>query len=113
MLVYVFIFLFSVFISSISQVLLKKSAGNKYDNRIREYLNPRVIIAYGLFFASSLLTVWAYKFVPLSMGPILEVSGYVFVTGLSVLFLKEKVGIKKAIGLTLIVLGIVVFGVLG
>ena len=38
--------LFGVFISGISQVLLKKSAGRQYSSAIREYLNPLVIVAY-------------------------------------------------------------------
>ena len=46
---HVFIYIFSVFISSVSQILLKTSANKKYESRIREYLNPRVIIAYGIF----------------------------------------------------------------
>ena len=36
--------------SAISQVLLKQSANQKYKNPIREYLNWRVILAYGIFF---------------------------------------------------------------
>ena len=61
-------FLGSVLVASISQIMLKKSADKKYDRWIDEYLNFRVIFAYGLFFLSSLLTVYAYKFVPLSLG---------------------------------------------
>ena len=37
------VFLGSVLISSVSQILLKKSADKTYDSRIREYLNPLVI----------------------------------------------------------------------
>lgn len=39
----------STLISSLSQVMLKKSAQKTYPSKIREYLNPLVIIAYGLF----------------------------------------------------------------
>ena len=109
---YVLLFLASVFISSVSQILLKKNAGIVYPNKFREYANVKAAVAYGLFFAASLITVWAYKFVPLSMGPILESSGYFFVTILSVIFLKEKVGLKKGIGLGLILTGIAVFSFL-
>ena len=109
MIVYVLLFLGSVFIASVSQILLKKNAMITYPNKFREYANFKSALAYGLFLASSLLTVWAYKFVPLSMGPILESSGYVFVSILSVIFLKEKVGRKKLLGLIIIIAGIVVF----
>ena len=51
------VFLVSVFISSVSQILLKKSADKTYDSKIKEYLNPLVIAAYGMFFCSMLITM--------------------------------------------------------
>ena len=96
------IFLGSVLVASISQIMLKKSADRKYDRWIDEYLNFRVIFAYGLFFLSSLLTVYAYKFVPLSLGPVLEASGYVFVSVMGYFILKEKIGKRKFLGLVVI-----------
>ena len=45
--------LFSVFISSVSQILLKKAANKTYKDHIREYINPLVIFAYGMFFITS------------------------------------------------------------
>lgn len=107
------LFLFSVFISSCSQIILKKSAQVHYEKWWREYLNVRVITAYGIFFLSSFLTMFAYKYVPLSMGPMLEACGYIFVTVLGVLILKEKVGKKKIAGMTLIILGIVIVSCFG
>ena len=103
------IFLGSVLVASISQIMLKKSAGRKYDKWIDEYLNFRVIFAYGLFFLSSLLTVYAYKFVPLSLGPVLEASGYVFVSVMGYFILKEKIGKRKFLGLVVIIAGILIF----
>ena len=108
---YILLFLFSVFVSSVSQIMLKASANKKYERWIDEYLNLKVIGAYGLFFASSLITVFAYKYVPLSMGPILEASGYIFVSVLGYLVLKEKVGRRKIIGLIIILLGIAIFNI--
>ena len=106
--IYFAIFVGSVFISSCSQILLKKSAEKEYENHLQEYLNPQVITAYGIFFISSLVTVLAYRGVPLSMGPLLEATGYVWVAILGRIFLKEKVGTKKKIGLVLILIGIVI-----
>lgn len=106
---YIILFLGAVFISSVSQIMLKKSANKSYDNKLKEYMNPWVIIAYGLFFGATLVTVVAYKYVPLSLGPILESSGYFFVTILGMIFLKEKVGKKKSLGLLIILAGIVIF----
>lgn len=106
---YILIFLGSVLISSLSQVLLKISAEKEHSNIWREYLNLRTIGAYGLFFLSTLITVFAYKYVSLSMGAVLEASGYIFVTVFGVLILKEKVGKRKLMGLGLILVGILIF----
>ena len=58
--------LVSVLISAVSQIMLKKAADRKYENRLREYLNPLVIAAYGLFFISTILTMLALRYVPLA-----------------------------------------------
>ena len=105
---YVMIFLISVFISSVSQIILKTSADKEYENKIREYLNLKDIVAYGFFFLSSLMTIWAYKGVPLSMGPVFEASGYVWVAILGRLILKEELKKKKLIGILIILVGIIV-----
>ncbi len=109
--IYVGIFLISVLVSSVSQILLKISAGKTYDSKIKEYLNAPVIIAYGLFFLSTVVTVLAYKYVDLSLGPVLEATGYIWVTLLGYLILKEKVSRKKLLGLVVIIVGIIVFNV--
>lgn len=106
---YIMIFLCSVLISSISQVLLKSSANKEHGNALKEYLNSKVIIAYGMFFLATLITIVAYKYVPLSMGGILEASGYIFVAVLSYIFLHEKISKRKLLGLAVILVGILVF----
>lgn len=103
------IYLSGVFISAIAQIILKKSAGKEYESKIREYLNPYVIIAYAIFFGATFCTIYAYKGVPLSFGPILAASEYVFVAVLSKLFLKENINIKKFIGLSVIIAGIIIY----
>lgn len=103
------VLLFSVFISSVSQILLKKAANKAYKNPLQEYLNPLVIIAYGMFFCSMILTMLALKYVPLSMSPILESTGYIFVSVLGYFFLKERFSRKKLLGLALILAGVIIF----
>lgn len=109
LLIYSSILLISVFISSVAQVMLKKSANKTYSSVIKEYLNPLVIVAYVIFFASTFLTIFAYKYVPLSFGPILETTSYLYITIFSVSIFKEKINIKKIISLVVIVIGIIVF----
>ena len=101
--------LVSVFISSVSQILLKKAADRTYENHIREYLNPLVIFSYGMFFCSVILTMLALKYVPLSMSPILESTGYIFVSVMGYFFLKEKFTKRKLAGFALILAGVIVF----
>ena len=103
------IFVLSVLISSVSQVMLKKSANKTYDSKIKEYLNPLVIIAYVMFFGATLITMYAYKVVPLSFGPILESAGYIFVAVLGYIVLKERLAGKQILGMALILAGIALF----
>jgi multidrug transporter EmrE-like cation transporter len=96
----------SVFVSSLSQAMLKASANKEYPSRRKEYLNPLVIGAYLLFFASSFITVLAFRHVPLSLGPLFEALGYVFIAIIGYFVFKEKLGRRKTVGLVLIVIGI-------
>lgn len=105
------IMLFSILISSISQIMLKKSAQKTYPSKLREYLNPIVMIAYILFFGCTFITMYSLKVVPLSMSPILEASGYIFVAVLSFIFLKEKLTKRQLLGMALIVIGILVYSI--
>ena len=99
----------SVFVSSVSQILLKKAADRTYTSRLGEYLNPLVICAYGMFGASVVLTMLALRAVPLSLSPILESTGYIFVSVLGYFILGERFGRRKLLGFALILAGIAVF----
>ena len=44
------IYLTGVFLSSVSQIILKKEAGKPHRSFLAEYLNPAVILSYGIFF---------------------------------------------------------------
>lgn len=103
------IYLMSVFVSSVSQILLKKSAQDQHKSRLAEYLDIRVIVAYLFFFGATLITVFALKYVPVSLGTVLESTGYLFVSVLGVLFLQEKLSRRKLLGLTIIVTGILIY----
>ena len=107
------VLLASVFVSAVSQVMLKLSANREHKNAVSEYANPLVIGAYALFVVSTLMTVYAYKEVPLSLGPVLESTSYLYVTAFGVLIFKEHVSAKKLLALALIVCGICVFALWG
>lgn len=105
--------LFGTFISSISQVFLKKSSQKVYSSKIKEYLNPLVIISYSIFICATLLSILAYKIIPLSLGPVLESTSYIYVTVFGVLIFKETINRKKMFALFLIIGGIVCFSIIG
>lgn len=109
MLLYSGILLLGTFISAVSQVILKKAALKKYDSRIKEYLNFPVIFAYTLFVLTTFMCIIAYRVIPLSFGPVLESTSYIYVTVFGVLIFKEKVTKKRLVALGLIIVGIVVY----
>lgn len=102
-----------VFISAVSQVMLKKASMKQYRSPIFEYLNPLVIFAYVLFFGTTFLSILAYRGIPLSMGPVLESTSYLYVTFFGVVIFKEKITRKKILGLALIISGIIVYAFCG
>jgi multidrug transporter EmrE-like cation transporter len=106
---FIAIFFIGTFVSSISQTMLKTAADIEHKNTMAEYLNPKVIFAYLLFLGATICSVYSYKAIPLSWGPILETSGYLFISVLSIFALKEKIGKRKVCGLAIIIVGIVVY----
>ena len=99
-----------VFVSSCSQILLKKSAVEGHRNLFKEYLNWKVISSYSLFLIVTFVNVIALKYgVKLKDMPILESFGYVFVPILSFFLLSEKLNIRKVIAIFLILIGIFIF----
>lgn len=109
MIPYLLLGVFSVFIASLSQTLLKWESGREHKNLICEYLNLGVIGGYGLLALSMLLTMFAYRRLPLSMTPAFESCSYIFVTVFGAAVFRERVTKKKLAALGLIVAGILVF----
>lgn len=109
MIPYILMIATSVFLGAISQVLLKLSARKNYSSKLYEYINPLVIGGYFILFSTTIINVFAFKYVPLSMGPIIEATSFIYVTIFGKVFFKEQVNKKKILALLLIVAGIVVF----
>lgn len=113
MIFYAGLLLLGTFLASISQVMLKKAALRPHKTKWEEYLNPLVIFAYGIFFATTFLSIFAYRGIPLSMGPVLEATSYFYVTFFGVTVFHETITPKKIFALALIVGGILVYSLLG
>ena len=108
---YLMLYLGSVFLASVSQVLLKKAAGREHKSIIAEYLDWRVIVGYGLFLLCTMLTMIAYRGIPMSLGPVLETTGYIYVTVFGITIFNEKVNAKKLAALAIIIVGILIYAV--
>lgn len=99
----------AVFISSISQLILKKAVNKENKSFIRDYLNVRVICAYGIIFLAVLIDLFAFKYVPISVVPVIESSSYFFIIILSTVYLHEKLTLKQIIGVSIIMIGVFLY----
>lgn len=104
--VFSLVFLSGVLVSSVSQVLLKKSTQRNGTEGLRAYLNPLSFFAYSLLAAAAAASFVCLRYIPLSRAPVLDAAGYVFVAVLSRLFFCERIAARKAAGLALILAGI-------
>lgn len=100
---------------SVQHVPLRGLAGAFEEGRaaehksvLAEYTDWRVILGYALFVGCTLLTMLAYKGVPLNVGPVLEATGYIYVTIFGVTIFHEKMNLKLA-ALAMILVGILVY----
>lgn len=109
----IFWILLGTLIAAVSQVMLKIEADKPHKSHLQEYLNPMVIIAYILFVGTTFLSILAYRGIPLSMGPILEATSYLYVTFFGVKIFGEKMNRGKILALALILLGIAVYSLAG
>ena len=97
-----------VFVSCLSQILLKKAA-NK-NSGIKMIANMNVLLAYGILFVVMFINSrFIYKHISLGEISIIESFGYIFVPLFSFFLLKEKISRKELLGILLIVVGIFVY----
>ena len=113
MLFYALLMMAGVFAASLAQVLLKKAAVRHHGNFLANYLNAYVLTAYGVMFGTTFLSIYALRVIPLSLGALLEATGYVYATVFGVLFFQERLNGRKLLALCLILIGIAVFSLLG
>ncbi len=107
--IYLAVLFIATFFSAGSQVLLKQSARMPHKSWIYEYLNWRVILAYGISFAVLFSTTYAYTKVDMRYGPVIDTFTYVFVMLLSYLLLKEHFNKGQLIGNLIIIAGVIIY----
>ena len=101
----------AAFITALSQIILKKQANiteAKKSGFFSKFLNPRVIISYGLLFSTLVINQVALIHVPVSVMPYITATSFVWVFIMGVLILKEKVSPRRALGVAIIILGVII-----
>ncbi len=101
--------IFSGFLAAVSQILLKKSASASHTSRIREYLNPYVILGYGGYVCVLAINIFLFTKMQFRYGVLSNSLAIVFVMILSRWLLDESVTRKKMFGAALIVAGVICF----
>ena len=83
---------------------------DRHDSRIREYLNPLVIAAYGIFGLSWAMTTYALRYVEYAKNsPVIEATSYIWGPLFGVLLLREKITKRRFLGMMVILAGICIF----
>lgn len=106
---YIGVAIFSVFLSSFSQVILKKESLKEHKSVLEEYINWYVFFGYGIMIICIFLMMIAYKGLPYKYGPIIESIGYIFIMLFARLFFKEKITWRCLTGNLMIIIGVIVF----
>lgn len=99
----------AVFVSTASQMLLKRGALRESKGFLDDYMNPWVIGGYVLMIISTLCIIFAYRGVDYKNGPVVESLGFVLVMIFGRAFFREKLSQKKILGMCLVIAGIAVF----
>jgi drug/metabolite transporter (DMT)-like permease len=114
MIVSLFLLFFAVFLTGISQVLMKIGSAHqskRKDSFLAPYLNMATLFAYGLLFCVTVISVIVLKEIPLKVVYSVTSLGILVVVGLSSVILKEKITMKMIIASILISVGVIIFNV--
>ena len=97
------------FITALSQILLKTQANTTGDKGFfSKFLNVRVIASYGLLFLTLAINQVALRYDPLSVMPCITATSFVWVFVMGALILTEKVSPRKALGVAIIIAGVII-----
>ena len=107
---YALIALAVVFVAACAQMLLKQGARKGFTPWWRQYINGWVIGGYALMMAAMVANIWCmHQGLQLKELSIIESMSYFFVPALSWLIFKETINTLKALSITIIIIGVVVF----
>ena len=105
---YIGLNLFSVFLASCTQVVLKKSAMNDRLTGLAYFVNPATMAAYSVFLGCCLLTFYCLSHLPMITVNMLECSAYVYILLFDRIFFGKPITMRKVGGNAMIIAGIIV-----
>lgn len=107
---YALIAIVVVLTAACAQMLLKQGARQVYSTWWRQYINGWVITGYTVMFASMVANIWCmHQGLLLKELSIIESLSYFFVPALSWLIFRERITKRKALAITIIIIGVIVF----
>ena len=102
--------LFNVFVAALAQMLLKKAADTHHDSVVKEYLNPWVISGYSLMGLVLISNTYVLSNgVQFKEIGTIESLSYLFVPVMAYIFFNEKISLRKALSIALILAGVAIF----
>jgi drug/metabolite transporter (DMT)-like permease len=101
--------LMGVFLTAISQLLMKQGARKAAKGRWHLYLNRYTLTAYFTLAVVTLLSLYAYKEIPLKMGLALAPLALILVGLLSSWLLGERLTRMQILGAAVILIGVTIF----
>ena len=75
-----------------------------------DYINVRVCGAYAITFVCMLLMIYAFTGMYFRLGAVIESLSFLLIMLFARVFLNERITKRRLIGNTLIILGVVLFG---
>lgn len=100
--------------ASLSQILYKKSIRQRIESvrdMINVFMDRNVLIGFGGYAISLVIYLFALSKAPLSVVYPTFASTFIFVTLLSAIVLREKMGLKRIAGMALIFIGISIIAI--
>ena len=107
---YYLLVILSVFAAASAQMLLKQGARQSYIGFWRQYLNPWVIGGYAIMACSLVLNIFCMsKGIQVKEVSTIESLSYLFVPILAFFLFREKITLRKARAIAIIISGVILF----
>ena len=107
---YYAIVILSVFAAACAQMLLKQGARRNYEGFWRQYLNPWVIGGYAIMACSLVLNIYCMSCgVQVKEVSTIESLSYLFVPCLAFILFRERITLRKAGAIVVIICGVIIF----